>query len=57
MVHCSAPYTSSFVEVIGRVNPDRSVQEYRVSDFGDNFHLDNYEQLVQLSTKEFKELF
>ena len=48
-----------FVEVVGIANADgsQSVREERACDMGNNFNLDNYEQLVQLANGKYKHLF
>lgn len=40
---------SSYIEVIGTVQPDCSIQEELLVQLGETFHLKNYEELLQLS--------
>ena len=43
------PYTSSFVEVVGRAEPDGSVTQFLVSPWGDSFDLKIYDKAIQLA--------
>ncbi|KAG9413192.1 60S acidic ribosomal protein P1-alpha 3 [Aphanomyces cochlioides] len=48
---------SKFVEVIGLVQPDGSLKEYKCTSFGDDFDLKNYDKLVHLIHGKFSSLF
>jgi hypothetical protein len=50
-------YGSKVVEVIGRVVDTESIQEFKVTLFGDNFDLDVYNQFVELAQSKYKHLF
>ncbi|CAK4716886.1 hypothetical protein LEN26_018621 [Aphanomyces euteiches] len=52
-----ADYSSKFVEVIGLVQPDGSLKEYKCTSFGDDFDLKNYDKLVHLIHGKFSSLF
>ncbi|EQC27857.1 hypothetical protein SDRG_14437 [Saprolegnia diclina VS20] len=52
-----ADYSSKFVEVIGLVQPDGSLQEFKCTSFGDNFDLGNYDKLVALMHGKFAPMF
>ncbi|KAJ1649141.1 hypothetical protein IWQ61_009679, partial [Dispira simplex] len=49
-------FGTKFVEIIGQVQPDRSLQEFSSCNMGDNFDLPTYNKLVELSHR-YKELF
>ncbi|ORX95555.1 replication factor A protein 3 [Basidiobolus meristosporus CBS 931.73] len=49
-------FSTPYVEIIGIVQQDLSVQELTSSGFGENFDLDNYNSLVELSRK-YTEIF
>ena len=51
------PYTSTIVEIVGIVNQDNSVTEYKYCPFGDDLDMGNYNQLVQLASGPYKSLF
>ncbi|KAM0745826.1 replication factor A protein 3 [Meredithblackwellia eburnea MCA 4105] len=48
--------TDTFVEIIGRVNQDSSIQEHTSVNFGDKLDLDLVEEALQL-THRFPQLF
>ncbi|RLN88477.1 hypothetical protein BBJ28_00011989 [Nothophytophthora sp. Chile5] len=50
-------YGSKVVEVIGRVVDTETIQEFKATPFGDDFDLENYDQLVQLAQTKFRQLF
>lgn len=50
-------WTSKYVEVIGHLHEDRTVQEFKTTDFGDSFDLATYEKAVQLMTGKYSYLF
>eukprot|EP00903_Cladosiphon_okamuranus_P014002 g13021.t1 len=50
-------WTSQYVEVIGHLHEDLTVEEFKTSDFGDSFDLATYEKTVQLMTGKFSYLF
>ncbi|RLN32428.1 hypothetical protein BBJ28_00002281 [Nothophytophthora sp. Chile5] len=50
-------YGSKMVEVIGRVVDTETIQEFKATLFGDDFDLENYDQLVQLAQTKFRQLF
>eukprot|EP00283_Hemiselmis_rufescens_P004418 CAMPEP_0173436732 /NCGR_PEP_ID=MMETSP1357-20121228/17030_1 /TAXON_ID=77926 /ORGANISM="Hemiselmis rufescens, Strain PCC563" /LENGTH=113 /DNA_ID=CAMNT_0014401855 /DNA_START=56 /DNA_END=397 /DNA_ORIENTATION=+ len=50
-------YGSDFVEVVGTVNADRTVTEAKFSNFGNDFDLKQYNDLVLLSNGALKHLF
>eukprot|EP00743_Colponemidia_sp_Colp-15_P008774 GILK01009570.1.p1 GENE.GILK01009570.1~~GILK01009570.1.p1 ORF type:complete len:116 (-),score=8.04 GILK01009570.1:105-419(-) len=52
-----ASYGSTFVEVIGEVNQDLSIREFTFNNFGDDFDLANYNEMVALASNQFRELF
>ena len=43
--------TTPFVEVIGIVQSDGSIQEETTVSFGETFHLENYNNMLLLSTR------
>ncbi|KAK9703696.1 hypothetical protein K7432_010587 [Basidiobolus ranarum] len=49
-------FTSQYVEIIGIVQQDLSVQELTSTSFGEDFDLDNYNSLVEL-TRKYTEIF
>ncbi|KAJ1959301.1 hypothetical protein IWQ62_004666 [Dispira parvispora] len=49
-------FGTKFVEIIGQVQPDRSLQEFSSCNMGDNFDMPTYNKLVELSHR-YKELF
>ncbi|KAG0288588.1 hypothetical protein BGZ96_007685 [Linnemannia gamsii] len=44
-------YGTKFVEVIGSVNPDRSITEWTSSNFGDDFNMETYDAMVVKAQK------
>eukprot|EP00658_Telonema_sp_P-2_P020514 TRINITY_DN18114_c0_g1_i3.p1 TRINITY_DN18114_c0_g1~~TRINITY_DN18114_c0_g1_i3.p1 ORF type:complete len:135 (+),score=40.30 TRINITY_DN18114_c0_g1_i3:133-537(+) len=46
-VQNSTPYSTQFVEVLGSVQGNAIAQQSYV-DFGDNFHMENYNQMLRL---------
>ncbi|OQR98421.1 hypothetical protein ACHHYP_08640 [Achlya hypogyna] len=52
-----ADYSSKFVEVIGQVQPDGSLQEFKCTSYGDDFDLANYDKLVALMHGKFAPMF
>ncbi|TMW55788.1 hypothetical protein Poli38472_010670 [Pythium oligandrum] len=50
-------YSSKFVEVIGRVVDNNTLQEFKTTLFGDNFDLETYDQFVQVAQSKFRHLF
>ncbi|DAZ95004.1 TPA: hypothetical protein N0F65_003630, partial [Lagenidium giganteum] len=50
-------YGSKVVEVIGRVLDSETIQEFKATLFGENFDLESYDQLLQLSQGKFRPLF
>ncbi|ETW10175.1 hypothetical protein H310_00545 [Aphanomyces invadans] len=52
-----ADYSSKYVEVIGSVQPDGSLKEFKCTSFGDDFDLKNYDKLVQLIHGKYSTLF
>merc|ERR1711871_976490 len=51
------PYQSSFVEVMGNVNDDRSIDEQAFTECGENFDLKVYNDLVLVANSNFKDMF
>lgn len=45
------PYGTAYVEVIGRAQPDGSVQQMTMAPWGNEFDLDVYNKLVDLLQK------
>ncbi|KAJ5077265.1 replication protein a3 [Anaeramoeba ignava] len=52
----SLKYSSDFVEVVGTVNSNLSIKESQFVNFGNNFDLQTYNEMLQLST-QFPEIF
>eukprot|EP00300_Choanocystis_sp_HF-7_P030804 c39763_g1_i1.p2 GENE.c39763_g1_i1~~c39763_g1_i1.p2 ORF type:complete len:116 (-),score=18.80 c39763_g1_i1:86-406(-) len=50
-VHSLNPpaYSTTFVEVLGTVNPDLSITEKRVTRFGGDFNLETYKAMLTVS--------
>ena len=46
-----------FVQVLGKVVTGSELEGLRVQDAGNNFDLDNYNKLVEMSTGKFQALF
>ncbi|KAG0309751.1 hypothetical protein BGZ97_012988 [Linnemannia gamsii] len=44
-------YGTKFVEVIGNVNPDRSIAEWTSSNFGDDFDMETYDAMIVKAQK------
>ncbi|OQS07623.1 hypothetical protein THRCLA_20108 [Thraustotheca clavata] len=52
-----ADYSSKYVEVIGQVQHDGSIQEFKCTSFGDDFDMANYDKLVMLIHGKFAPMF
>ncbi|KAG5174998.1 replication factor A protein 3 [Tribonema minus] len=54
-------YNSAYVEVVGHVYPDEAgglyVDEFISRDLGDNFNLENYNEVVEMANGRFAHLF
>jgi len=50
-------YGSEYVEIIGQVNDDASIQQFKFTDFGSDFDLGMYNKVVQMSNGKFNHLF
>uniref|UniRef100_A0A7S2UTE4 Replication factor A protein 3 n=1 Tax=Fibrocapsa japonica TaxID=94617 RepID=A0A7S2UTE4_9STRA len=50
-------YLTSFVEIVGEVLPDLSIKEFKSIDYGENFDLDLYNQVLQLANGKYQKLF
>ncbi|KAI5083936.1 hypothetical protein GOP47_0000105 [Adiantum capillus-veneris] len=48
---------SQFVEVIGVVDSDRSLRAEICTNFGDNFDMASFNQLVQMANSDYQPLF
>ncbi|KAH7314896.1 hypothetical protein KP509_21G026100 [Ceratopteris richardii] len=53
----SATSLSQYVEVIGVVDSDRSIRAEMCTNFGDNFDMSSFNQLVQMANSEHQSLF
>ncbi|KAF9274217.1 replication factor A protein 3 [Linnemannia elongata] len=47
----TSQYGTKFVEVIGTVNPDRSITEMISTNFGDDFNMETYDAMVRKAQK------
>jgi replication factor A3 len=47
----------AYAEVTGKVNDDGSLTELNMCNFGDDFDLDSYDKVVELSHGKFSSLF
>merc|ERR1711934_651335 len=45
----SGPYQSQYVEIIGAVQPDSSIETMHTIEYGDDFNMANYKELLQLA--------
>ncbi|CCI50544.1 hypothetical protein ABG067_006372 [Albugo candida] len=50
-------YGSKYVEVIGRVLENGTIEEFKVTLFGEKFDMETYNQMVELAHTEFRHLF
>ncbi|CAM9104965.1 unnamed protein product, partial [Laminaria digitata] len=50
-------WTSQYVEVIGHLHDEGSLQEFKSTDFGDSFDMVTYNKAVELMTTKFSHLF
>ncbi|CAM9098396.1 unnamed protein product [Ascophyllum nodosum] len=50
-------WTSQYVEVIGHLHEDSTLQEFKSTDFGDSFDMGLYDRAVALMTGKFSHLF
>merc|ERR1711934_79030 len=49
VTNVSGPYESQFVEVIGSVQPDSSIETATSIEFGNEFNMANYAELLKLA--------
>lgn len=56
-LHLYLGLCSKYVEVIGRVGENNSLQEFKVTPFGENFDLETYDQLVTLAQTKYRSMF
>ncbi|KAF9150158.1 hypothetical protein BG015_008035 [Linnemannia schmuckeri] len=47
----TSQYGTKFVEVIGTVNPDRSITEMISTNFGDDFNMETYDAMIRKAQK------
>eukprot|EP00656_Telonema_subtile_P005491 TRINITY_DN12499_c0_g1_i1.p1 TRINITY_DN12499_c0_g1~~TRINITY_DN12499_c0_g1_i1.p1 ORF type:complete len:137 (+),score=24.49 TRINITY_DN12499_c0_g1_i1:95-505(+) len=48
-VHNSTPYQTQFVEILGSVQSAGAISQQSYVDFGDEFHMGNYNELLRLT--------
>jgi len=56
-VATAAAYSTQFIEVVGNVRPDLSIEEYQVVAFGHDFDLGLYDKMLELANGPFAPLF
>jgi replication factor A3 len=53
----AASYSTQYVEVVGKVRPDLSIEEFQVVPFGNDFDLGLYDRMLELANGPFVHLF
>lgn len=56
-VAAGSSWTSQYVEVIGHLHDEFTLQEFKSTDYGDSFDMEMYNRAVQLMTGTFSHLF